>query len=202
MKRLALVLLLAACSREITQQAHPKPPERPHRADVLSLQDRDFFERAVQGSNAEVAMGTLAPRHALRPEVIAFGQRMVADHGALNKQLAAIAAAKKITPPTDLGEHQRSFDEVVDLKGDDFDRRFVRIMIDDHHAALDLFKREAASGIDPQLRALAIATIPTLEAHLHHVQTMAALAEPEVGRDVFPASPSTTTTTTKENVAP
>jgi putative membrane protein len=191
-----LLLLLTACSREITQQAHPKPPGPPPRADVLSLQDRDFFERAVQGSNAEVAMGTLVRDHALRAEVIAFGQRMVADHGAINKQLAAIAASKRITPPTDLGEHQRSFDEVVDRHADGFDRRFVRIMIDDHHAAIELFKSEASGGIDPQLRAFAAATLPLLEAHLHHVQTMAQLAEPEIGRDVFPASPSTTT---KEN---
>jgi cytochrome c len=80
---------------------------------TLEPQDRDFLERATQGSTAEIAIGTLTANHALRPEVIALGRMLVADHTAANAQLATIAAAKHISLSTSLGDHQQSFDRLA-----------------------------------------------------------------------------------------
>jgi putative membrane protein len=178
---LTFALLLAACSPDVTQREHPTPPPTDaSQADALPSQDRDFLEKAARGSNAEVAIGGITATRALRPEVLAFGQMMVRDHSAANAKLAAIATAKKIAMPTDLGEHQAGYDRVIGKQLDPFDREFARVMIDDHNEAVDLFRAEAANGADAELKAFAAAALPTIEAHLEQAKALLGkLAEPQ-----------------------
>jgi putative membrane protein len=168
------LLFLLACSPNVEQQAHPAPPAEPAPSADLASQDRDFLERAAEGGNAEIAIGMLAlmDGYTQRAEVAAFGRLMAADHRAINQQLAAIATAKRISLPTSLGEHQQNFDRLVDLKRDEFDREFVRVMIEDHQEAVRLYREEAEGGVDPQLKAFAAATLPKIEAHLAHAEKL------------------------------
>lgn len=170
MRAIALLLLVVACSPNVEQHAHRTPTPEPAPSANLASQDRDFLERAAEGSNAEIAMGALVHRRAGRAEVLAFGKMMIAEHGAINRQLAAIASAKRIALPTSLGERQQNFDELVDLAREDFDREFVEAMIGDHQEAVRLFRDEASGGVDPQLKAFAAATLPKIEAHLRHAE--------------------------------
>ena len=168
MKPVALLLLLLGCSPDTAQRAHELPPSQPSPSASLASQDRDFLERAAEGNNAEVAIGNLAQRNALRAEVVSLGRMIAADHAAARTQLAAIAAAKQISLPTSLGEHQANYDRLVDLEGEEFDPELVKVMIEEHDQALELFRAEAANGADPELKAYAAAMIPKLEAHLAH----------------------------------
>jgi len=176
---LTFAVFIAACSPNISQREHPTPPPTDaSRADSLPSQDRDFLERASRGSNAEIAMGAITTTHAMRPQVIAFGQMMVRDHSAANAKLAAIAAAKKISLPTDLGENQAAYDRIVERKLDPFDREFARVMVEDHQQAAELFRSEATNGADADLKAFAAAMLPTIEAHLAAAQALYKLVEP------------------------
>ncbi|HEX2060331.1 MAG TPA: DUF4142 domain-containing protein, partial [Thermoanaerobaculia bacterium] len=132
---LLFLLLFAACTPDTDQHAHPRRASAPP-APVLAPQDRDFLERAAQGSNAEMIMGALAPSRAARAEVKAYGQMMMRDHGAMNRQLGRIAAHYRIALPTSLGEHQASYDRIVDLRLEPFDEQFMQVMIEDHDLAL------------------------------------------------------------------
>ena len=49
-------------------------------------------------------------------------------------------------------------------------------MIKDHEEDIAEFRKEATSGRDPDARAFASATLPTLEAHLKKIQAIAASA--------------------------
>jgi putative membrane protein len=173
LRALAIVLLLGACSPDASQRVHPRPADRSGTsAAPLALQDRDFLERAAKGGNAEVAIGALPEMRSSRAEVIAFGRMMVAQHTAANRQLAAIAAARKIALPESTGEQQHSYDELVEQRGDSFDRAFAKVMVEDHQQAAELY-RSAASGVaDPDLKAFAAATLPTIEAHLAQAKAL------------------------------
>lgn len=200
MKSLAplAVVFVLACSPGADQSAHPQPPQSPP-APVLEPQDRDFLERAAKGSNAEIAIGSLVDARATRPDVVAFGHTMVRDHTEINRRLGAIATRYRIALPTDLGDHQASYDRVVDLHRDEFDREFSQVMIEDHDAAVLLFREEASGGADPALRAFAAQTLPLIQAHLQHAKglnpppdTPPPLAAPTRPPDSAPiASPDT-----------
>jgi putative membrane protein len=173
MKTLALAaaLLFAACTPDAEQHAHARPQQRPA-APVLHSQDRDFLEHAAQGSNAEVAIGGLGAARGLSGDVRAFGQRMVTDHGAIRRELATIAGRHRIILPTDLGDHQASYDRVVDLHRDEFEREFTKVMVEDHDMAVMLFQGEASGGVDPEIRAFATRTLPLIQAHLQHAKSL------------------------------
>jgi putative membrane protein len=60
------------------------------------------------------------------------------------------------------------------LSGDSFDKSFVKTMIKDHEQAIAEFRKEAASGQDPDAKAFAKDTLPTLRSHLKKIQAVAA----------------------------
>ena len=153
--------------------AHPRPSQRPP-MPVLHPQDRDFLERASQGSNAEIATGGLAANRAVGAEVRGLGARMVNDHASINRGLATIAGKHRIILPTGLGDQQASYDRLVDLHREHFDREFVQVMIEDHQMAVLLFQGEAADGVDPEIRAFAARTLPLIQAHLQHAKSLRA----------------------------
>lgn len=169
----AVLLALAACTPDTAQQAHPRLAQTSLPAPVLAPQDRDFLEKAAEGSNAEIAMGKLVEERALSEEVKAYGRRMVADHSAINARLAAIAARHGVSLPTTLGEHQASFDRVVDLRREQFDQELMQVMNEDHDMARELFRSQASGGFNPDLRNFAASTLPTIDAHLTHAKAMA-----------------------------
>jgi putative membrane protein len=175
----AAMIFLAACSPDVTQHAHlrPREPLTPG-AQPLASQDRDFIERAAQGGNAEIKIGGLAPERALRPEVIAYGRMMVDAHSSSNRELTAIADTKRIVLPSSLGDNQASFDRVADFKLDPFDREFVKVMVEDHQMAAQLFQNEANGGSDPALKSFAAATLPMILDHLAKAKALAASIPP------------------------
>jgi putative membrane protein len=60
------------------------------------------------------------------------------------------------------------------------DRDFVifpfKGMVKDHEEDITMFKKEAASGQDPDAKAYAAATLPTLRAHLKRIKSIATTA--------------------------
>jgi putative membrane protein len=170
---LTAAVLLAACTPKTEQHAHARRASGNPPSPILPSQDRDFLEKAAEGSNAEIEIGKLARTYGWRAEVKAYGERMVADHTAINRRLTAIAAKKRIILPTGLGEHQHSFDRLADLRLDRFDEEFIQVMVEDHDMAAELFRSEASGGADPELRAFAGQTLPLIVAHLDHAKSMA-----------------------------
>jgi putative membrane protein len=59
-----------------------------------------------------------------------------------------------------------SFDKLKDLSGKDFDEVYQDDQEDAHEDAVDLFKRYASEGDNPDLKAWAAKTVPALEHHL------------------------------------
>ena len=120
-------------------------------------------------------MGNLALQKAQSPSVKDFGAQMVKDHSAANEKLKAIAQSKNITLPANTSVDEMAAKEKLKaLSGSSFDKSYIKGMIKDHQEDIAEFKKEAASGRDPDARAFASATLPTLEAHLKKIQSIAA----------------------------
>ncbi len=140
-----------------------------------SSPDSAFYKHAAEGGMAEVELGSLAQQKSSNQSVKDFGAMMVKDHSAANEKLKAVAAAKNISLPTSPSVGQMATKTKLEvLSGDTFDKSYVKGMIKDHQEDIALFKKEAASGQDPDAKAYAIATLPTLRAHLKKIQAVAA----------------------------
>lgn len=129
--------------------------------------DNNFVTKAAQGGMAEVELGQLAVSHASNAKVKQFGQRMIDDHSKANTELKQVASQKGERPPAQLDpKDQATLDRLSKLNGDKFDRAYMSDMVKDHKTDVAEFKKEASSGDDPDVKAFASKTLPTLEDHL------------------------------------
>jgi predicted outer membrane protein len=131
------------------------------------MTDQQFVSMAATGGLVEVELGRLATQRAGRASVQRFGERMITDHGAMNGELAQIAARKGMNVPTTVGDaHRQDIDRLARLSGHDFDRAYMQHMVTDHVKDIAHFERQAQAGTDPELKALAANALPVLRQHL------------------------------------
>ncbi|MDX6406531.1 MAG: putative rane protein [Blastocatellia bacterium] len=126
-----------------------------------------FAANAAQGGMMEVELGRLALQHAGDASVRSFGQRMVTDHTAANAELKGVAARKNIQLPADVSSDQKSMiDKLSKLSGAEFDKEYISDMVKDHETDVKDFQNQASEGSDPDVKAFAGKTLPTLQSHL------------------------------------
>jgi len=131
-----------------------------------------FVMEAAMGGMAEVELGKLATAKAQSQEVKQFAQRMVTDHGKANEELKSLAQRKNIALPTDSGAHHENIHEQLSkMSGAAFDRAYMQAMLTDHQKDVNNFRRESQTGTDPEVKAWAAKTLPTLEEHLRMAQS-------------------------------
>ena len=129
--------------------------------------DRAFAEKAAAGGAAEVEGGRVAEQRASSDKVKQFGARMVQDHSKANDELKQIAAGKGLQlPAAPDAHHQQEMAKLQKLSGAEFDRAYMDHMVKDHKKDVAEFRKQADSGKDPQIKAFAAKTLPTLQEHL------------------------------------
>jgi putative membrane protein len=144
---------------------------------IADSPDSSFIKNAAEGGMSEVELGQLAQQKGSNPAVKDFGAMMVKDHTAANEKLKTVAAAKQVALPDSPSLMQKASTKKLDMmSGDSFDKAYVKGMIDDHKADIKEFQKEATDGKDPEVKAFAVATLPTLKMHLQKIQAIAASA--------------------------
>jgi len=152
-------------------QASQSPPKASAPAASKQGSDQKFVVDAAKGGMAEVELGKLAEDKGSNDQVKSFGKRMVDDHGKANDELQKLAKNKSITLPTDLDQKDKAAkDRLSKLSGPAFDRAYMAAMLQDHKKDVSEFKHESTSGHDPDVKAFASKTLPTLEEHLKLAQ--------------------------------
>lgn len=141
---------------------------------LLAPADRSFMNNAAIGGIFEVAVGKVAAERAGDAKVKDFGNMLVEDHTKANNELAALATARGITPPTKLpAAKQAKIDRLAKLSGRSFDRQFLQqVGLKDHQEDIRLFEKAARSARDPEVKAFAEKTLPTLRKHHQEAQEL------------------------------
>jgi len=166
----SLVILAGAC---LMAQAIAAP--RGALAAGFGSADRKFATEAAQGGQTEVALGKLAVSKASNPDVKEFGQRMVDDHSKANDELKSLAMSKSFALPSGIGSKNSAVvAKLSKLSGTAFDRAYMKDMVEDHVHDVAAFAKESKSAKDPDLKAWAGRTLPTLEDHLKMARAAAA----------------------------
>jgi putative membrane protein len=137
--------------------------------------DHAFAMKAARGGMAEVEFGRIAAQNGGDESVKQFGQKMVDDHSKANDELKEIASTKGIPlPGAPDAKDQKTADKLQKMSGAEFDKAYMKDMVSDHKKDVAEFEREARSGRDPELKAFAEKTLPTLRQHLQMAEDAAA----------------------------
>lgn len=144
---------------------------------TAAMSDDDFLKEAAMGGMEEVELGKVAGTKGTDPEVKKFGQMMVTDHSKANEELKALAAKKNVQLPTALdAKHQSDLDAMKAKSGKDFDTAYVTNMIEDHEKDVAAFESKSQNATDPDIKAWATKTLPTLKKHLETIRSVQAKA--------------------------
>ena len=136
-------------------------------ASTVSEDDTKFSVEAASGGLMEVQAGELAEKKAQNAKVKEYAAMLVKDHSKTNDELKALATSKNITLPSAPGEeHQKNIDKLAEKSGKEFDKDYIEHMISDHKTDIDAFEKASANCKDPDLKAFATKTLPTLKSHL------------------------------------
>ena len=153
----------------------------------LSSKDRNFMMEAAIGGMEEVELGRLATEKGSSDAVKQFGQKMVDDHSAANAELTQLAKSKGINLPAELDAKRKAeVARLSKLSGAAFDKAYSKAMLDDHNKDVAAFEQQSVSGTDPDLKAFAAKTLPTLKTHLEMAK---ALNAKPAARAMKPSSP-------------
>ena len=165
---LAFSLGLAAgtsTNEPVTQNPGSSAPARPQGADDV----RDFIQGAGESGLAEVTFAAMARERSQYGTVRELAARLEREHKATNRELTALAAARQVQIPSLSAEHRASQRKLDGLAGAAFDREYVGMMVTAHDASIARFSA-AVKSADPEVRALAEKTLPTLRAHMEAVE--------------------------------
>jgi putative membrane protein len=157
-----------------TPGAEPSSAASPHQRQVTegskmtkAVTPESFASQAAIIGKAEIELGQLAIKNTQDEKVRSYAERMVKDHSAADKKLKAIAAKENLQLPQSLDkEHESLKTQLQGLKGEDFDRAYVKAMANGHDKAVALFESASQQPQMPEdLKQFAASTLPTLEQH-------------------------------------
>lgn len=166
MKNMFMAILI--CSISIGNLSAQEPNR--NSAKAAKMLDQTFATAAAEAGVTEVEMGKLGEEKATSPRVKEFSQMMVKDHTKANEELRSWTKENNMTWPTLPATGKNNHKVLKDKSGAEFDRVFMKQMIDDHQRAITLFEDEVKNGQNEEMRTWASKKLVTLKKHLAEAQ--------------------------------
>jgi putative membrane protein len=131
------------------------------------IPDKGFMMYAARDGIFHVEAGKLAVQRGSSEGVKKFGQHAIEHHTQINDELAQLASKKGVMLPKKMGKReQEELDKLAKLSGPDFDKAYLEMEIKDHSKDVSAYQKEVVGGKDPDVKAWAAKTVPTIEEHL------------------------------------
>jgi putative membrane protein len=129
--------------------------------------DKDFITKAADGGRMEVENGEESAGKGNECAGEAVATQLVQDHSKANADLEKLAQKKGIALDSGLSVVSKAKVTKMNLhSGEGFDKAYISAMVDDHTADVAHFEKASAGADDPEVRAFAAKTLPTLRKHL------------------------------------
>ena len=151
----------------------------PAQAAAPDLSDPEVAHVAVTANSIDIELARYAQTRTRNTEVRKFAATMIADHGAVNAQAAALAGRLGVTPRdnavsqsllTGAGTARAAIEK---LDGIAFDRAYMDREIGYHQAVLDaLDGLLIPTSSNPELKKLLVDVRPAIAAHLAHAKQL------------------------------
>jgi putative membrane protein len=146
-------------------------------ASAQSVTDAQIAAIVVTANQVDIDAGKLAASKTNTAEVKKFGQQMITDHTAVNKQATALVTKLKVTPEDNSTSQNlkaggdKNIANLKDLKGAAFDKAYIDNEIAYHQAVIDAIdKTLIPSAQNAELKALLVKVRPAFVAHMEHAK--------------------------------
>jgi putative membrane protein len=141
------LLALSGLGSLYAQQNNPQSNPQP------SPQDKGFLQRSFQVNQFQIQMGQVAAQHATSNEVKQFANQLVSDHTNANNELQQLANSSGVQLNSNLDpKQQATLDRLQKADGKNFDREFLRTQMRIQRQNVAMLKKEADTGINPEIR--------------------------------------------------
>jgi putative membrane protein len=171
---MASTFLIIACEQKkdsVEQAENTNEQNMKDSIMTLDKNDEEFMVKAANGGLMEVAAGKLAQEKASSKEVKEFGNHMMTDHQKSNEELKQLAQGKKVMLPDSMDNNAKDKIEKLSKKtGKEFDKAYMDEMVSDHKKDVNEFEDASKNAKDPEVKAFAEKTLPTLQMHLGMAQ--------------------------------
>ncbi len=141
----------------------------------ISPSTPDFVKEAAVSDMFEIQSSELAEQKATDQATKDFAAHMIKDHSKTTSDLKSFVQSGKVKAdiPAELdSSHQSMLDKLKSLTGPDFTKQYRSDQESGHKDAVSLFKRYSDGGDNPDLKAWAGKTLPTIEDHLKMIQVL------------------------------
>ena len=129
--------------------------------------DQIFATAVAQQTMTEVELGKLAASDASGEAVKAYAVQMMNDNARVNARLKRVAAKGGVTIPAAVdAKNQSRIDKLAKLRGDEFDKAFVKDQIQSGEKNLRVYDQMLEQGADPGLKMLATRAFPAMQKQL------------------------------------
>jgi putative membrane protein len=134
----ALVIIIGGCSNTEGTKTPGSEPAAERGAAVGTggaganvTSDAEFVPDVASKNIAEIELSRMALDKATSPELKAFAQMIIHDHGAAGDKLKSVVAGRAIDWPAQLDDKYREIaDGLAKKQGPDFDRDYAKAMIE------------------------------------------------------------------------
>lgn len=132
--------------------------------------DADFVANTVASNYGEIQFAKLATQKSSNPEVKQIANMLVTEHTKTLNELKTLAQSKAISVPVEEDdEAKRKTERFADEAGKDFDKKWLKAMIDRHEESINKFEKRIDKTEDADLKAWMNKTLPHLKMHLDKV---------------------------------
>ncbi|WP_194723432.1 DUF4142 domain-containing protein [Noviherbaspirillum malthae] len=146
-----------------------------------SIDPAAYLVGSYEDGLGEISLANLALEKSQVEAVRSYAQMMIAHHTELNQQIAAIAQARNLTLPqagTLPVEHAVPRESLAQLSGADFNKAYMSQNVIVHLGDVGATQAQSTSGTDTEVRNLATASLPRLQAHLQEATDLHASIQP------------------------
>lgn len=148
-------------------------PGTPAGVQPGALTDPQIAAIVLAANSADSASGEQAREKAQNPRVKEFAQRMVTDHGGVNKQAVALAGKLNVTPEENNTSRQlaqggeQTRQQLNELAPTAYDRAYIDHEVEYHETVLQAIDTQLIPGAqNAELKALLQQVRPAVAAHL------------------------------------
>jgi putative membrane protein len=168
-KQGAVASVLALFVLTLSAKGDDKLIEKKNAGDPKS--DKDFVARAIACDIAGIKFAERAIKQTTNKDVEKFARKMKEEHTKCRDALMERAKEMKLGVLEGLDkEKQGTFDRVSKLEGSEFDRAYMREMVESHEAALATYEFWAEKGKDREVADHVKRAIPKIKEHLEEAR--------------------------------